>query len=204
MKYCIYIVILLFYSCDNQANLNKSKNSIENYLGDKVQSLNIKDIKHGTVNNIIEGNPLEVTFTNADTLLYKVRSNYMIVDSLNNVHFLEDVEANFFDKGTCISCSGNKLFAYKAVLDSKSNTITAFSSISKRARIELEDNVNNNLEADTIKIFNNEIEDLQLIKAIGQVIFNNNNNEFKGSVFVSDFKMENWEFFNPSGEVNDE
>ncbi len=204
MKYCIYIVILLFYSCDNQANLNKSKNSIENYLGNKVKSLNIKDINHGTVNNIIEGNPLEVTFTNADTLSYKVRSNYMVVDSLNNVHFLEDVEANFFDKGSCNSCNGNKLFAYKAVLDSKSNTITAFSSISKRARIELEDNANNNLEADTIKIFNNEIEDLQLIKAIGQVIFNNNNNEFKGSVFVSDFKMENWEFFNPSGEVKDE
>ena len=128
----------------------------------------------------------------------------MIVDSLNNVHFLEDVETNFFDKSACSTCSGNKLFAYKAVLDSKSNTITAFSSASKRARIELEDNANNNLEADTIKIFNNEKEDLQLIKALGGVIFNNNNNEFKGSIFVSDFKMENWEFFNPSGEVRDE
>ena len=203
MNFFLYFfVLVIFYACNEQADTNASKNSIENFLSDKVQSLNLKDTNHKIINNIVEGDPLEVIFTNADTLLYKVKSDYMIVDSLDNVNFLNNVKVDFFLKETCDLCEPNRLYANKAILDSKSNTMIALSSSNERAKIELEDSKNYILIADTIQIFNNELEDLQLIKAIGNVVFDRGEEgKMTGSVFVSDFKMEDWEFFNPSGEV---
>jgi len=203
MKSKIYfIIILLLFSCSDSTKTNMEELITKNYLSQKLDSLDIDITIEGPINNIIMGDfnqgiPIEVRFSKGDTMLYIIESDYMITDSLDNIHFIGGVQAELFSNSNCDNCGTSRLSSNKAILNSNSNVITATGTDLEQAIIESKNEKGYMLEADSIIIFNNQ-EDIELIKGYGNLLFNKGDEKCTGFNFVSDFKMDYWSLDNLS------
>ena len=174
MMICIYISIILFFSCSK----NKS---------DTSKSISIYDYK----TDQILGKPIRINISDKKDIIYKIESDTLI-DSTGNIRLFGGVKIQVYNND---NIETNNVFSNRAIVYSKSDSMSAYGNVKVVSKIN-----GYELYTDRIILFN----DTKLVKSKDEVLFINDNDSLRGVGFWSDFDMENWTIEKPIGTVSKE
>ena len=137
--------------------------------------------------NQILGEPIIISITEGDDIIYKIESD-TLVDSDGDILLFGGVNVKIFENNLVT----NNIYSNNAIVFNKSDSMSANGNVkiisSKNGYI---------LYTDTIMLYNQ----TNLVRANNEVLFINNEDSLKGIGFWSDFDMENWRIEKPIGSI---
>jgi len=169
------IIVLSFFcflvtSCGN----NKAK--------DKIESI------YDYNNDEILGDPIRITISEAEKVIYKIESDTLI-DSLGNILLFGGVGIEVYSDGE----KTNDIFSNKAIVYSKSDSMSADGDVKIVSSLS-----GYELFTDKIMLFNK----TKLVRSREEVLFINDSDSLRGIGFWSDFDMINWKIEKPIGSIS--
>ena len=143
-----------------------------------------------------------------DVLKYKIQSNYVILDSMEQANFLGEINLQIFND---IGIKTHDLFSEKAIVLTELSPNGVQKVLEKVIATDSNDKVkikwqeeNYILEADTIIMhYNIESDKSKYFEGLGNVHFKNEDTWMKGYRFTSDFNMNSWKLEKVEGEIKD-
>ena len=215
----IYMCCLVFLtvSCSDIEGNKGSKLSMSEFLFSEINSMgfvfeskDLQRLKDNSINNIIIGDAdqAEVLFMSDDVLKYKIQSNYVILDSMEQANFLGEINLQIFND---IGIKTHDLFSEKAIVLTELSPNGVQKVLEKVIATDSNDKVkikwqeeNYILEADTIIMhYNIESDKSKYFEGLGNVHFKNEDTWMKGYRFTSDFNMNSWKLEKVEGEIKD-
>ena len=141
-------------------------------------------------NDEILGDPIRITISESEKVIYKIESDTLI-DSLGNILLFGGVGIEVFSEGE----KTNDIFSNKAIVYSKSDSMSA------NGNVKIVSSVSGyELFTEKIMLFN----ETKLVRSQEEVLFINNSDSLKGVGFWSDFDMINWKIEKPIGSISKE
>ena len=167
----ILFLSLLIFSCNKGKVEDGIKHSIYDYE-----------------NDIILGDPIRITISEAEQIIYKIESDTLI-DSLGNILLFGGVGIEVYNEGG----KTNDIFSNKAIVYSKSDSMSAYGNVKVESSLS-----GYELFTNKIMLFNN----TQLVRSKEEVLFINESDSLRGVGFWSDFDMINWKIEKPIGSIS--
>ena len=165
------LLILLLYSCQENIDFRKNKESIYDYNTDEIS-----------------GNPIRISISEGSADIYKILSDTLL-DSLGNILLYGGVGIEVFDQ------EGNKtndVFSDRAIVYSESDSMSAYGNVMAISALN-----GYRLYTKKIILYN----DTKLVKSNNEVLFVQGNDSLRGIGFWSDFDMVNWKIDKPIGSI---
>ena len=202
LSYCLIIFII---SCEDVSD-SISKATMSDYLIIQINDIdydfNVSDkdrFKENKISNIIigEDDQAEVRFISDEILKYKIQSNYVVLDSMQQANFLGEINLQVFNEE---GVKTHSLFSEKAVVITEMSANKNEKYLEKVVATDFNDKVKIEweeedyiLEADTIILHYNASRDgSKYFEGIGNIEFSNEGTWMTGYRFKSDFNMESW------------
>ena len=167
----ILFLCFLVFSCGENKMDDKIKHSIYDYNNDEIL-----------------GDPIRITISEAEEIIYKIESDTLI-DSLGNILLFGGVGIEVYNEGD----KTNDIFSNRAVVYSKSDSMSANGNVKIISSIS-----GYELYTDKIMLFNK----TKLVRSKEEVLFINDTDSLRGIGFWSDFDMINWKIDKPIGTIN--
>jgi len=163
------ILFLLLYSCQENLDFKKNKESIYDYNADEIS-----------------GEPIRISISEGSSDIYKIVSDTLL-DSLGNILLYGGVGIEVFDKQ---GKKTNDVFSDRAIVYTESDSMSAFGNVMAVSALN-----GYRLYTTRIMLYN----DTKLVRSNNEVLFVQNNDSLRGVGFWSDFDMVNWKIDKPIG-----
>ena len=165
------LLILLLYSCQENIDFHKNKESIYDYNTDEIS-----------------GDPIRISISEGSADIYKILSDTLL-DSLGNILLYGGVGIEVFDQ------EGNKtndVFSDRAIVYSESDSMSAYGNVMAVSALN-----GYRLYTKKIILYN----DTKLVKSNDEVLFVQGDDSLRGIGFWSDFDMINCKIDKPIGSI---
>jgi len=163
------VLILLLYSCQENIDFQKNKESIYDYNSDEIL-----------------GNPIRINISEGSANIYKIVSDTLL-DSLGNILLYGGVGIEVFDKE---GKKTNDVFSDKAIVYTDSDSMSAYGNVMAVSALN-----GYRLYTEKIMLYN----DTKSVKSNNEVLFVQGNDSLRGIGFWSDFDMVNCKIDKPIG-----
>ena len=166
-----FILILLLYSCQENIDFQKNKESIYDYNSDEIL-----------------GSPVRISISEGNADIYKIVSDTLL-DSLGNILLYGGVGIEVFDKK---GKKTNDVFSDRAIVYTNSDSMSAYGNVMAVSALN-----GYRLYTKKIILYN----DTKLVKSNNEVLFVQGNDSLRGIGFWSDFDMVNCKIDKPIGSI---
>ena len=167
-----FVLSLLLYSCQENSDFQKNKESIYDYNVDEIS-----------------GNPIRISISEGNTNIYNIVSDTLL-DSLGNILLYGGVGIDVFDKE---GKKTNDVFSDRAIVYTDSDSMSAYGNVMVVSVLN-----GYRLYTKKIILYN----DTKLVKSNNEILFVQGNDSLRGVGFWSDFDMVNWKIDKPIGTIN--
>ena len=164
-------LILLLYSCQENIDFQKNKESIYDHNADEIL-----------------GDPIRISISEGAADIYKILSDTLL-DSLGNILLYGGVGIEVFDQ------KGNKtndVFSDRAIVYSESDSMSAYGNVMAVSAFN-----GYRLYTEKLILYN----DTKLVKSKNEILFVQGNDSLRGIGFWSDFDMINCKIDKPIGSI---
>ena len=167
-----FVLSLLLYSCQENIDFQKNKESIYDYNVDEIS-----------------GSPIRISISEGNVNIYKILSDTLL-DSLGNILLYGGVGIEVFDKE---GKKTNDVFSDRAIVYTNSDSMSAYGNVMAVSALN-----GYRLYTKKIILYN----DTKLVKSNNEILFVQGNDSLRGVGFWSDFDMVNWKIDKPIGTIN--
>ena len=164
-------LFLLLYSCQENLDFQKNKESIYDYNADEIS-----------------GSPIRISISEGKADIYKIVSDTLL-DSLGNILLYGGVGIEVFDQE---GKKTNDVFSNRAIVYTDSDSMSAYGNVMAVSALN-----GYRLYTKKIMLYN----DTKLVKSNNEILFVQNNDSLRGIGFWSDFDMVNWKIDKPIGSI---
>ena len=162
-------LFLLLYSCQENLDFQKNKESIYDYNADEIS-----------------GSPIRISISEGKADIYKIVSDTLL-DSLGNILLYGGVGIEVFDQE---GKKTNDVFSNRAIVYTQSDSMSAYGNVMAVSAFN-----GYRLYTEKIILYN----DTKLVKSNNEVLFVRDNDSLRGVGFWSDFDMVHWKIDKPIG-----
>ena len=167
-----FVLSLLLYSCQENIDFQKNKESIYDYNVDEIS-----------------GSPIRISISEGNVNIYKILSDTLL-DSLGNILLYGGVGIEVFDKE---GKKTNDVFSDRAIVYTNSDSMSAYGNVMAVSALN-----GYRLYTERIILYN----DTKLVKSNNEILFVQGKDSLRGIGFWSDFDMVNWKIDKPIGTID--